>query len=142
MSMSVHALLPLASQSVLHPLPIKFTESFLIQVLLKRLSTDVSFHKTTLHPLLLIIYKSFPSRVQLHQQPWWLLQTSSSCNSTAILLFINTLRLLLIPRIFNMISYLALTSLTNGSITLDYENHQVQWMEYTIPLHDALEFFQ
>ncbi len=30
--------------------------------------------------------------------------------------------------------------LDNCSITLDYENHQVQWMEYTIPLRDALEF--
>ncbi len=26
-------------------------------------------------------------------------------------------------------------------ITLDYENNLVQWMEYTIPLRDALEFF-
>ncbi len=26
-------------------------------------------------------------------------------------------------------------------IMLDYENHQVKWMEYTIPLRDASEFF-
>ncbi len=26
-------------------------------------------------------------------------------------------------------------------MTLDYDNNLVQWMEYTIPLHDALEFF-
>ncbi len=26
-------------------------------------------------------------------------------------------------------------------ITLDYENHQVQWMEYTIPLYNASKFF-
>ncbi len=26
-------------------------------------------------------------------------------------------------------------------ITLDYENHLVQWMEYNIPLRDAMEFF-
>ncbi len=27
------------------------------------------------------------------------------------------------------------------NITLDYENHQVQWIEYTIPLWDSSEFF-
>ncbi len=31
--------------------------------------------------------------------------------------------------------------LNKCSITLDYENSLVQWMEYTIPLHDTLEFF-
>ncbi len=31
--------------------------------------------------------------------------------------------------------------LNKCGITLNYENHQVQWMEYTIPLHHALEFF-
>ncbi len=113
MSMSLHALLLLVSQLVLHPHLINFTTSFLIRALLKCSSIYVSFHKTTFQSLLLMIYGSFPLWVQPHQQPWWLLKTSGSWNSTAILLLINIPRLLLIPQIFEMISYLVLTSLTN-----------------------------
>ncbi len=32
-------------------------------------------------------------------------------------------------------------SLDKCNITLNYENHQLQWMEYTIPLRNASKFF-
>ncbi len=114
-SMSLHALLPLASQSVPHPLLIKFAAWFLIQAHQKRSSTDVSFHKPISQSHLLMIYGSSPLRVQPHPRRWWLSKKSSSQNSTATLLLMNTPRLLLIPWIFDMISYLVPISLTNAA---------------------------
>ncbi len=118
MSMSLHSLLPLASQLVPHPLLIKFAASFFILALQKCLSTDVLFHKPISKSHLLMIYRSSPLQVQPHPLRWWLLKKSGSRNSTAILLLINILRLLSIPQIFNMISYLVLTSLTNAASLL------------------------
>ncbi len=106
--MSLHALLPLASQSVPHPLLTKFTACFLIWALQKRSSTDVLFHEPISQSHLLMIYKSSPLRVQPHPWRWWLFKKSGSRNSTATLLLMNILRLLLIPRIFDMISYLVI----------------------------------
>ncbi len=131
MSMSLHALLLLASQLVPHPLLIKFAASFFILALQKCLSTDVLFHEPISKSHLLMIYGSSPLQVQPHPLRWWLLKKSGSRNSTATLLLMNILRLLPIPRIFDMISYLVPISyhtwLWKSPSTMDGIHYSSSW---------------
>ncbi len=62
-----------------------------------------------------MIYRSFCSRVPPHPRHLWLLRKFDSLNSIETLLLTNTQILSLIPRIFDMTSFLVSISLTNAA---------------------------
>ncbi len=106
LQISLHALLLLASRSVMHLLLIKFATSFLTLAPLKHSSTNVSFLVTIHQSLLLMIYGSFCLLVQQHPRHSWPLKKLDSLNSIITLSLTNTLLLLLIPQVFDTTSLL------------------------------------
>ncbi len=127
-----HALLPSASQLVIPSLIVKFAVYSLTPAPQTHVFINKLFQRTTPQFLLTMTYRFFCFQVQLHPWQSWLWKKIRfpEFNRNIVIdkhptLIVDSMNLQ-----YNII--LGANFLDKCGITLDYENHQVKWLEYTI----------